>query len=398
MHPLATLEIGTSKVRVLVGEYQADNQLYISGVGEVLSSGVRKSEVVDLDNALACVKEALKLAEQSSGRAIYEVHMLFSGGHIVCQINQGVVTVTNDDQIITDVKIENVMNNARAINLPMERQIVHSICQHFYVDGGTPVVNPEGMEGAKVTLDMLCLHGVRNRIRNTIRVAEEAHLDVEDAAFGGLCAGLAVLTTAQKEGGAIVIDLGAGSTDYVVYANKAIKYAGSLAVGGDHVTNDIALGLRIPSAQAERLKVEQGSARSTPAQHSKIIEISADSGFDGKKVPLSDLNTIIEYRMREIFDMVRAELDRDLIEYQISAGVILTGGGAFMREVVPLAEKQFNMAASIGQPHSVAGIKRIAEGTDFATSIGLLRYGLRNREKQQRGPTLSGMFKRIFGG
>jgi len=398
MQPVATLEIGTQKVRVLVGEYRADNQLYISGVGEVLSSGVRKSEIVDLDNALACVKEALKLAEQSAQREIFEVHMLFSGGHIDCTVNQGMVNVMGDDQVITDVEIENVMNNARALNLPMERQILHSICQHFYVDDGRPVVNPEGMEGRRLTLDMLCMHGVRNRIRNTIRVAEEAHLDVEDAAFGGLCAGLAVLTSAQKEGGAIVVDLGAGSTDYVVYANKAIKFAGSLAVGGDHVTNDIALGLKISTAQAEKLKVDHGAAKAVPAQQSKIIEIPAESGFEGKKVPLHDLNIIIECRMREIFEMVRKDIEKEMRDYQISAGVILTGGGSFLTEVEELAGKHFNLTASIGRAHSVTGIKRVAEGPDFVSSIGLLRYGLRNREKQESSTTLSGVFKRIFGG
>jgi cell division protein FtsA len=394
--PIASLEIGTHMVRVLVGEYRLDNQLHVTGLGEVQSSGVRKGEIVDLDNALACLKIAIKQAEEMTHKDIFSANVVFSGGHIQSVTNRGQVLVVNDDNIISRAEIDDVMNNARAINLSMNRHILHSICQHFYVDDQAGVINPEGMEGTRLSLDMLLLHGIHNRIRNTIRVVEEAQLDVEDAAFGGLCAGLAVLTTAQKEGGAIVIDIGGGTTDYVVYANKAITHAGSIAVGGDHITNDLALGLKIPTARAETLKVKEGSAKALHGHRSQMIDIPAESGYEGKQVCLHDLNTIIQYRVEELFELVKARIDRSVLKHKLSAGVILTGGGALMHEISSVAEQAFDLPCSLGKPHNVSGITQVVEGPEYAAGLGMLRYGLRNQEKEAGQTTVGGWIKRIF--
>lgn len=396
--PIASVEIGTHMVRVLVGEHRPDNQLFVTGLGEVESSGVRKGEIVDLDNALACLKLAIRQAEESAQIEIFSGHVVFSGGHIESVNNRGQVLVVNDDKVITREEIDDVMNNARAINISMNRQILHSICQHFYVDDQAGVVNPEGMEGARLSLDMLLLHGIHNRIRNTIRVVEEAHLDVEDAAFGGLCSALAVLTSVQKEGGAIVIDIGGGTTDYIVYANKAITHAGSIALGGDHITNDIALGLKIPTTRAEKLKVEMGSAKAQHGHRGQMIDIPSESGYEGKQICLHDLNTIIQYRVEELLELVKEQIDSSVLKHKLSAGVILTGGGAGMHGLAGVAEQAFGLPCNLGKPHNVSGITQVAEGTQYAVGLGMLRYGLRNREHDEGTSTVGGWLRRIFKG
>ncbi|MGA0368212.1 MAG: cell division protein FtsA, partial [Kiritimatiellia bacterium] len=255
-HPIAVLEIGTSEVRVVVAEPREDGLLMITGVGRYPSSGVRKSELVDFENAKICVKNALLEAEQNAQVAIQEIFMVFSGDHIRQMINRGTVNVLSPDQVITIEEREEVVEAARAVTLPHDHEILHSIPRKYYIGDETRgVLNPDGMEGSRLSLEMLILYCQSNRLRNLYRLAEEAALEVTEMAFAGLCCGLSVLTPQQKEVGAILIDLGAGTSDYVVYADNEISLAGSLAVGGDHVTNDLAIGLNLSTTQAERLKV-----------------------------------------------------------------------------------------------------------------------------------------------
>jgi len=395
--PIVALEIGTSKVIALVGEMREGGHIMITGMGRHPSSGVRKGEIIDLENAVVCVRSVLEAAEESGKVAIRQVHLAVSGGHIQSLVNRGTVPVLDRDGEITQEDIDQVMEVARAINLPPDRDILHTICQHFCIDDQERVLRPEGMEGAKLSMDMLVLHGVRNRLRNTVKVVRSVPMDVQDVAFSGLCSALAVLTPEQKTSGVVVIDMGGGTTDYLAYAGNVVAAAGVLGMGGDHVTNDIALSFNIPLSQAERLKQESGCAVMEAASASQWVALPPEVGFPGRSVSVRSLNTVINTRTDEILGMIRNCLEKENILHQLGAGVVLTGGGSHQKGIARLAEKIFGLPCSIGKPRNVSGLATATEGPEYATCVGMVQYGFRTLLGQRRVSGLGSWLKGLFG-
>lgn len=395
--PIVAIEVGTTKVRVLVGEVREDGHLMITGVSEQASRGVRKGEIIHFDNALSCIRSALDEADTQSRVTINEVHLLLSGGDIQGMINRGTVPVMGPDHEITQDDIEHVLETAKAVSLPTEREVLHTIQQHFYIDDQHSVIDPEGMESSRLSVASLILHGVRSRFRNTVRVVKTANVDVQDFAFSGLCAALAVLTPEQKESGALVIDLGGGTTDYFAYANQTVAHAGSIAVGGDHITNDMALGLSIHTPQAERLKVEFGSAMVDLSDRDKKVPIPSEGGFAGQYVRLLDVQTIANARMEELFSLIRSQLKEKELHHALGAGVILTGGGARMRRVTELGKKVFEMPCCLGMPKNISGLASVAEATEYAAPVGMLRYAMKTPRKGSAGLPFKALLKVFFG-
>src|ERR1700688_1902394 len=320
------LEIGTSKICVGVGETRPDGTLKILGVGQAPSRGVRKGEIVDFETAMKCVHEAVVDAEQKSDVMIRSVYVAVAGGHIQGFNNRGCVTLPEDRDEIDDQDIEDVKVNAREVSIPAQNAFLHSIIQHYHVDGQDAVLNPSGMLGQKLEADFHIIHGVRTRIQNTIRCVKELPLDVEDVVFGGLASAQVVLTQHQKDLGALVIDIGGGTTDYVLYADGAVKQSGCLAVGGDHITNDISIGLRIPMPRAEKLKIEEGSCILGNCLPGEMILLKDDSGFAGKEIERETLNTIIHLRMREGLELLKRRLEEQPFINYVGAGIFITGG------------------------------------------------------------------------
>ena len=253
------LEIGTSKICVVVGEGRPDGTIKILGVGQAPSRGVRKGEIVDFETAMKCVHEAVVDAETKSDVMIRSVYVGVAGSHIQSFNNRGSVALPEDRDEIDEQDIEDVKINAREVSIPAQNAFLHSIIQHYHVDGQDGVLNPVGMLGQKLEADFHIIHGVRTRIQNTIRCVKELPLEVEDVVFTALASAQVVLTQHQKNLGALVIDIGGGTTDYILYVDGAVKQSGVLGVGGDHITNDISMGLRIPMTRAEKLKIEEGS-------------------------------------------------------------------------------------------------------------------------------------------
>lgn len=397
-HPIAVLEVGTAEVRVVVAEPREDGLLMITGVGRYPASGIRKSEVVDFENAKICVKKAVLAAEENAQVSIQEVLMVISGDHIRQIINRGTVNVLSPERVISAEEREEVMETARAVNLPHDHEILHSICGKFYIDNQKEgLLNPDGMEGSRLSLDMLILYGQSNRLRNMLRLADEAALEVTEVAFSGLCCGLSVLTPQQKEVGAILIDLGAGTSDYVVYSDKVISLAGSLGVGGDHVTNDLAMGLNLSSAQAERLKVKYGAAMVDLSSRGRRIPIPPETGFRAQEVLSRDVNTVIHARMEEVFELIKAQVDKEVKMKNFGAGVILTGGGAKMNRIQDLASRVFQMPCHIGYPREISGLAVPAESPEFASTVGMLKYGMRSGNQTVRGPLFGNFIRKMFG-
>ena len=391
------LEIGTSKVCAVVGEQNADGILNIIGLGQARSRGVRKGELVDAQQAEEDVRNAIVEAEQMADVEIRSVYLGVTGGHIRGFNNRGVHPVVSADREITDDDVQDVIKNAKAINLPTENSVVHAIRQHFFVDGQDGVTNPVGMLGSRLEVDMHVVHGNTNRLQNAIRLVKGMQLDVDEIVFNGLASSLALLTNEQKELGALVIDIGGGTTDYVVYTDGVIKHTGVLAVGGDHVSNDLAYGLKVPLSRAEKLKLEHGSALADDTAKGQTVTITNELGLPLKTVNIEHLRRIMSLRLEEIFQLVAQDLDQlDLLDY-LRAGVFLCGGGARAPHIAQLAEPILQMPVSLGQTNSVSGLKSALGQPEFVTGIGLAKFGSFKARKREGKSSLTKELKGVFG-
>src|ERR1043166_891789 len=386
------LEIGTSKICVVVGEGRPDGTIKILGVGQSPSRGVRKGEIVDFETAMKCVHEAVVDAETKSDVMIRSVYVGVTGSHIQSFNNRGLVTLPEDRDEIDEQDIEDVKINAREVSIPAQNAFLHSIIQHYHVDGQEGVLNPIGMLGEKLEADFHIIHGVRTRIQNTIRCVKELPLEVEDVVFGALASAQVVLTQHQKNLGALVVDIGGGTTDYILYVDGAVKQSGVLAIGGDHMTNDISMGLRIPMARAEKLKIEEGSCVLGNCLPGETILLKDDSGFAGKEIERETLNTIIHLRLRETFELLKRTLEEEPFINYIGAGVFITGGCSLLDGIEHLAGEPFERPAHAAHAQTIAGLTSAFENPQFSTAIGLIKYAQAvQTERPARG------FRRLIG-
>src|SRR5271154_2231126 len=383
------LEIGTSKVCAVVGEQTTDGTLNIVGLGQSPARGMRKGEIVDAALAEECVRNAIVEAEQMADVEIRSVYLGVTGGHLRGFNNRGVHPVVSADREISDDDVQDVIKNAKAINLPAENTVVHAVRQHFLVDGHDGITNPVGMLGARLEVDMHVVHGNTNRLQNSVRLVKGLQLEVEEIVFNGLASSLALLSSEQKELGALVIDIGGGTTDYVVYADGVIKHTGVLALGGDHVSNDLAYGLKVPLSRAEKLKLEHGSALLDDSAKGQNITITNELGLALKTVNVEHLRRIMSLRLEEIFQLIAQDLEQaDLFDY-LRAGVFLCGGCARVPQIVKLAEPILQMPVSLGQTNSVSGLKSALDQPEFVTAIGLAKFGSFKARKRDGRPSLT---------
>jgi len=392
------LEIGTSKVCAVVGELNAGGSLNIVGLGQARSRGVRKGEIADASAVADDVRNAIVEAEQMADVEIRSVFLGVTGGHIRGFTNRGVHPVVSADREICEEDVEDVIKNAKAINLPAENYVLHAIRQHFLVDGQDGISDPVGMLGARVEVDVHVIHGNFNRFQNPIRVVKGLQLEVDAIVFNGLGSSLALLTAEQKELGALVIDIGGGATEYVVYSGGIVKHTGVLAVGGDHVSNDLAYGLKIPLSKAEDLKIKHGAAFVEEADKGQTAATESELGLPGKTINLEHLRKIMSLRLEEIFEFIAEDLAKaGLLDY-LRAGVFICGGGARIPGIQKLAERYFQMPASLGKTNSISGLKSALDQPEFATAIGLVKFGSMQQKKRARSGFLSQALRETFSG
>ena len=396
------LEIGTSKICVVVGEVSDTQVANIIGLGQCKSRGVRKGEIVDASVVEEDVRNAIVEAEHMADVEIQSVFLGVTGSHMRGFNNTGVHPVVSADREINDADIQDVIKNAKAVNLPSDHSVIHVIRQHFRVDGQDGVLNPEGMLGAKMEVDVHVVSGRYNRLQNPIRLVSGLHLQVENIAFNGLASSLATLSTEQKELGTLVIDLGAGTTEYAIYSGGVIKHTGVLAVGGDHVSNDLAYGLKVPLGRAEQLKVDNGSAVIEPDSNNRLMDLSTDNIIPGKKINLNHLQMIMSMRLREIFELIANDIEKGGLVNYLRAGVVLSGRGARTPHITKLARDVFNLPAAIGRSSTVSGIKNALDEPEFSTAIGLIKFGAFQSQAMPKregfGRAIRKQFVSIFGG
>ncbi|HTX20442.1 MAG TPA: cell division protein FtsA [Candidatus Aquilonibacter sp.] len=391
------LEIGTSKVCAVVGERNADGALNIIGVGQSPARGVRKGEIVDAAQAEECVRNAVVEAEQMADVEIRSVYLGVTGAHIRGFNNRGVHPVVSADREISEDDVQDVIKNAKAINLPAENTVVHAVRQHFFVDGQDGVMNPVGMLGARLEVDVHVVHGNTNRLQNAVRLVKGLQFEVDEIVFNGLASSLALLTNEQKELGALVIDIGGGTTDYAVYVDGVIRHTGALALGGDHVSNDLGHGLKVPLSRAEKLKLEHGSALVDDALKGRTITVTNELGLPLKTVNVEHLQRIMSLRLEEIFQIVAQDLEQTGLTDYLRAGVFLSGGGARVPHIARLAEPILQLPVSLGKANSVNGLKSALDQPEFATAIGLVKFGSFKARKREGKSSLTAGIKGVFG-
>lgn len=390
------LEIGTSKICAVVGEINAAGNLNVIGVGQARSRGVRKGEICDAAAAEEDVRNAIVEAEQMANVEIRSVYLGITGNHVRGFNNHGVHPVVSAEREITQEDVQDVIKNAKAINLPIDNTVVHAIRQHFQVEDQTGVTNPVGMYGARVEVDVHVVHGHVNRLKNSIAVVKALQLEVDDIVFTGLASSLALLSNEQKELGSLVIDMGGGTTEYVVYYDGIIKHTGVLAVGGDHVTNDLAYGLKVPMNRAEQLKRDHGSALLDPAVKGQTITAPTDLGMMPRTINLEHLRRIMSLRLEETFALIERELSHLGFLERLRGGVHICGGGSRVPHVEALAESIFQLPACPARTNSINGLKSALDQPEFATAIGLVKYGsLQQKRKPGNGGLAGGLRKTI---
>ncbi|MEN8255929.1 MAG: cell division protein FtsA [Verrucomicrobiota bacterium] len=397
----AVMEIGTSTVRVLVGELRGDGIVSVTGIGEAESRGVRKGEIINRDHVIASVRAAVKAAENNHRKGIHSVHLVTSGGQAESKASTGILKLVDpaDNQLseINEDDIEEVVEVARKVALPESRIKLHTLQQYFQIDDMFNVTSPVGMAGEELRLDMLAIHGKRSTVDNFRKIVEDTPIDCSDAVFSGLCSAIAVVDDEQKKAGVLVVDIGGGTTDFVLYHDGLVQTAASFAVGGEHVTTDIVRGLSIPSIQAEQVKLRDGSALTNLMERDHNISIPVQQGFPGKMVRAVTLNTIINARMEEIFMLVKGHIDQHCPNVPMSAGVLLTGGGAFLNGARDLGQKVFNVPCSHGKPINVQGLPSAKDAPLYAAHIGCIRYIASLQAKEEK-PTLGKKLMKLFWG
>lgn len=378
------LETGTAKIRVAVGEQSNSGALNIVHVSEVDSNGVVKGEVVNAGAALEDLRNALADAEDQANVEISHVILGVTGRHVSGFNNRGVKMIPSVDREITEEDVEDVLKDARAVSLPNGNCMIHCIRQNFNVDDRTNLPSPVGICGSRLESYLHVVHGNKDRTQTTIKLLKQLELGVDEMAFTGLASAMSLLEPEHKELGALVIDLGAGTTEFVVYANRIIKHTGVVAVGGHNVTNDLALGLRVSQVQAEQLKIKHGEAIADDSCKGQILTLPTDVGLPARTVNLEHLRRIQAQRLTELFEIIADALTENDLWECLGAGVFLCGGGSRTPRIQELAGKVFQLPVAVGKS-SLSGPTSVTSVPEFQAAIGLVRFGASQRARRSSG-------------
>ena len=382
------LEIGTAKVCAVVGELSEDEGLHVIGGGQSLSAGaVRKGEIINAEVAEDAVRAALNEAEQQSDIEIGSVHLGVTGAHIKGFNNRGAHPIASVGREIDEEDVSRVVRGAQP-QLPADEEMLHTVRQHFRVDGQDDVQQPVGRVASKLEVDVHVVCGQRTRIQNPVRVVKGLGIDVEDVAFNGRVAALPILTSQLGEQGALMIDLGAGTTEYSVYLGGSMCHTGVLAVGGEHVTNDLAVGIKLTQTRAERLKLEQGSAVPDPRVAHRAVNFASEVGLDDKQVSVGHIQQIMHARLDELFRLIREDLEQNGLLRRINGSVLLTGGGARTPQINLLAHQVFELDVCLPHETDEAQEGGVLHQPECTAAMGLVKFGarqMRARARQRKG-------------
>ncbi len=371
------LDVGTTKICAVIGEPRPGGGLDVVGVGNAPSRGLRRGVVVNIESTVEAIKHAIAEAEQMAGAEVARVYAGVAGGHIRSHNSRGVVAISGREREVTSADVERAVEAARAINVPQDREIIHVLPQTFMVDDADGVREPLGMSGVRLEVEVHIVTAAVTSVQNVVRSVNRAGLAVQDVVLEPIASAEAVLFPDEKELGVVLIDIGGGTTDMAFFRDGALWHTAVLPLGGDHITNDVAVGLRTPMADAESLKKRYGCALTAMVPAEETVDVPSVGGRKPRQLSRQVLSEIIQPRVEEIFTLVARELTKAGFQDAAAAGIVVTGGSSIMEGVPELAEAVFDQPVRRGVPAAVGGLADIVRSPIYATGVGLAIYGAR---------------------
>lgn len=374
------LDIGTTKICAVVGEVTGEG-VQIVGIGTHPSEGLRKGVVVNIESTVESIQKAVEEAELMAGCEISNVYSGIAGGHIMGFNSDGIIAIKGNE--VSQGDVDRVIEAARAVAIPMDREVIHVLPQEYIVDGQRGIDNPVGMAGVRLEARIHIVTGAATSAHNIIKCTNKAGLDVIDIVLEPLASSEAVLMSDEKDLGTALIDIGGGTTDLAIFVDKNLKHTFVLALGGNNLTKDISVGLRASLADAEKIKKNYGACASDKIGKDDTIEIPGVGGRKPRKLPRQILGEILEPRVTEMFELLNSEIIRIGMDRYIRSGVVLTGGTVLLDGMTEIAEQIFNVPARIGKPTGISGLVDVVNNPMYATAVGLVLYGAKNQDRPQ---------------
>ncbi|MBN2735464.1 MAG: cell division protein FtsA [Spirochaetales bacterium] len=392
------LDIGTSKICAVIGEYNHNGMLEITGVGTAPSRGLRRGVVINIEATVKSIITAIEAAELMSGREVDEVYSGLAGGDIEGINSRGVVAVTGRGREIANEDVERVIDAAKTIVIPMDREVLHVIPQEFIVDNQGGVKNPIGMMGVRLEAEVHIITGAISSAQNIVKCINRSGFKACDLVLEPLASARAVLSNDEKELGVLLIDLGCGTSDVMVFLNGAPYYTEVFPLGGEQVTNDLSIMLKTPIEAAEKIKLQSGCCYQELIQPEEEVLIPSVGGRAPRRIMRSDLTEIIQSRMQEIYGLIRSKVDEKGFLKMLGGGVVLTGGGALLPGAIELAMEIFGLPTRLGYPVKMGGLVEEYRHPAFSTGVGLVMYADNQTEIREikKPKEKKGSFKNVF--
>ena len=392
MNKIVALDIGTNKVAAIIANVNEREELEIIGIGTHQSKGLKKGVVVNIDSTVQSIQRAIEEAQLMAGCSVDSVYAGIAGSHIRSLNSHGIVAIRDREVFSQD--IERVIDAAKAMAIPADQKILHVLPQEFIIDTQEGVKEPLGMSGVRLEAKVHMVTGAVNAAQNIEKCIERCGLTVNGVVLEQLASSYSVLSDDERDLGVCIVDIGGGTNDIAIFTNGAIRHTAVIPIAGDQVTNDIAMALRTPTQNAEDIKIRYACALTQLAKADEVIKVPGVGEKPERELSRQTLAEVVEPRYDELFRLVQAELRRSGFEDLIASGIVLTGGGAKMEGLIELAEEIFHMPVSLGAPRNVAGLKDIVRNPVYATSVGLLQYGL--DQEKDRPSKLSGRKSSMF--
>ena len=386
------LDIGTTKICAVVGEFN-EKGAEIIGVGTYPSVGLRKGVVVNIDNTVDSIQRAIEDAELMAGREIGSVFIGIAGSHIKGFNSHGVIAVKGQE--VSQEDVDRVIDAARAVAIPLDREVIHILPQEYIVDEQGGILDPIGITGVRLEAKVHIVTGAVTAAQNLIKCANRAGLDVVDIVFQPLASAEAVLTQEEKDLGVALVDFGGGTTDLALFTESAIKHTAVLGLGGNNLTNDIAVGLRTPNKEAEQIKIRNGSCINSLIDKDQMIEVPSVGGRKPRLLSRHILSEILEPRVEEIFTLIDQEIERTELKELLASGVVITGGSALLPGIAEIADQVFQLPTRIGFPQRISGLVDVVNGPMFATAVGLVLYGMEHQSQKKFRIRDGNIFNRV---
>jgi cell division protein FtsA len=391
---LVALDIGTSKIVTLVAEVTPEDTLNLIGMGSHPSRGLKKGVVVNIESTVNAIQRSLEEAELMADAKIREVITGIAGSHIKSFNSHGMVAIK--DKEVSQYDIDRVIETARAVNIPMEQQVLHILEQEFIIDGQGGVRQPLGMSGMRLEVKVHIVTGAVSAAQNIMKCVRRCGLEVSDLMLQPLASADAVLLDDERDLGVCLVDVGGGTTDIAVFTDGAIKHTSVIPIAGDQITNDIAMALRTPTKDAEELKIAHGVALRQLASSSEMIEVPGVGDRGPRELSRQTLAEVIEPRVEELYSLIQRELRSSGLEELLSSGIVITGGSSMMRGMVELGEEVFHMPVRVGLPNYTGALAEVVRSPRYSTGMGLLMAGLDQMKRDRHAKIQGAGFKEIF--